>query len=546
MSILAALTCALLAASVLYFVKLARVLFATSGQPGFITLLLPLSNLNALLFPAHWRFNIQRQSVWGSKADIYRKFNSTVLVIPSLFPPAVTVFVGEGPAMNLVNKDRNTFVKPREANPPVLSLYGPNLLSSEGADWRHHRKVAAPSFSEKNTAQVWETTMRLVAEWQEKVDKEQGKDGKTVVDKSEDVWAVLTLLVMGKAGFGIDFPWPSTISLKQEDERVNFYQASKIVLRDWRPMSTFPGLVFKLPSSKLQRIQRGYDIFGDELRRIVQERVEEVKKGGNRDDLLTALVKANLKEEGKDKLTNAELLSDAYIFLIAGHETSANTLSVVFLLLALYPSHQDALHDEAVSVFGSRPIAESSYSETYHALPITLATIQEGLRLAGPVAAVVKQAVVDTWLPARTVPKEGEKSEETKVFVPAGSLLRENITGIQYGAEAWPDPYDFNPKRFLEKDWNRDSFYPFSSGLRGCIGRPFAMAELVAVVSAMLLKYRIEVPEHRKDEWQLKEGETERERRERIMNPAWSLTLGPQGIDLAFAQRLKKEVHGGA
>ncbi|GAA5870243.1 hypothetical protein JCM1840_001599 [Sporobolomyces johnsonii] len=518
MSILAALTCALLAAFVLYFVKLARVLFATRGQPGYITLLLPLSNLNAMIFPAHWRFNIQRPSVWAAKADIYRKFNSTVLVIPSLFPPAVTVFVGEGPAMNLVNKDRQTFVKPREANPPVLSLYGPNLLTSEGADWRHHRKVSAPSFSEKNTAQVWETTMRLVAEWQEKIDKEQGKDGKTVVDKSEDVWAVLTLLVMGKAGFGIDFPWPSTISPKQEDERVNFYQASKIVLRDWRPMSTLPGLAFKLPSSKLQRIQRGYDIFGDELRRMVQERVEEVKKGGSRDDLLTALVKANLKEEGKDKLTNEELLSDAYIFLIAGHETSANTLSIVFLLLALYPTHQDALHDEALSVFGSRPIVESSYPETYHALPITLATVQEGLRLAGPVAAVVKQAVVDTWLPARTVPK----------------------------AEAWPDPYDFNPKRFLEKDWNRDSFYPFSSGLRGCIGRPFAMAELVAVVSAMLLKYRIEVPEHRKAEWQLKEGETERERRERIMNPAWALTLGPQGIDLAFVPRPKKEAHGGA
>ncbi|GAA5866593.1 hypothetical protein JCM1840_002393 [Sporobolomyces johnsonii] len=535
MSLLPALGCALLAALVLYLVKLARVLVASRGQSGYITLFRPMSTLSGMLFPAHWRFNIQGASVWAVKADLYRKFNSTVLVVPSLFPPVITVLVGEGPAMNLVNKDRHTFVKPKWANAPIAALYGPNLLTSEGVDWRRHRKISAPSFSEKNTAQVWETTMKRVAEWQEKLDKEQGNDGKTVIDKSEDVWAVLALLVMGKAGFGIDFAWPSTISPKQANESLSFYQATKVVLRDWRPKSLLPGLAFKLPNAKLQRIQHGYDLFGGEMRRMVQERVEEVKKGGNRDDLLTALVKANLKEEGKDKLTNEELLSDAYIFLIAGHETSANTLSIVFLLLALYPSHQDALHDEAIAVFGSRPIVESSYPETYHALPITLATVQEGLRLAGPVSSVVKQAVVDTWLPARTVPKDGKKSEETKVFIPSRSLVRENITGIQYGDEAWPDPYDFNPKRFLEKDWNRDSFYPFSSGMRGCIG-----PELVAVVSAMLLKYRIEVPEHRKAEWQLREGETERQRRERIMNPAWAVTLGPQGIDLAFVPRIKE------
>ncbi|GAA5910072.1 hypothetical protein JCM5296_007012 [Sporobolomyces johnsonii] len=519
MSLLPALGCALLAAFVLYLVKLARVLVASRGQSGYITLFRPMSTLSGMLFPAHWRFNIQGASVWSVKADLYRKFNSTVLVVPSLFPPMVTVLVGEGPAMNLVNKDRHTFVKPKWANAPVAALYGPNLLTSEG---------------------VWETSMKRVEEWQEKLDKEQGEDGKTVIEKSEDVWAVLALLVMGKAGFGIDFAWPSTISPKQANESLSFYQATKVVLRDWRPKSLLPGLAFKFPNSKLQRIQHEYDLFGGEMRRMVQERVEEVKKGGNRDDLLTALVKANLKEEGKDKLTNEELLSDAYIFLIAGHETSANTLSIVFLLLALYPSHQDALHDEAVSVFGSRPIVESSYPETYHALPITLATVQEGLRLAGPVSSVVKKAAVDTWLPARTVPKDGEKSEETKVFVPSGSLIRANISGVHYGDEAWPDPYDFNPKRFLEKDWNRDSFYPFSSGMRGCIGRPFAMAELVAVVSAMLLKYRIEVPEHRKAEWQLREGETERQRRERIMNPAWAVTLGPQGIDLAFVPRIKE------
>ncbi|GAA5931442.1 hypothetical protein JCM1841_001669 [Sporobolomyces salmonicolor] len=494
-----------------------------------------------MLFPAHWRFNVQSASDWAAKADLYRKFNSTVLVVPSLFPPTVTVLVGEGRAMNVVNKDRHTFVKPKGIIASVASLYGPNLLTTEGVHWRRHRKVSAPSFSEKNTAQVWEMTMKLVAEWQDKLDKEQGKGGTTVVDNSEDLWAVLTLLVMGRAGFGIDFAWPSTSSPKRADEALSFYQASKIVLRDWRPMSILPRLVFKLPNPKLQRIQHGYDLFGDELKRMVQERVEEVKKGVNRDDLLTALVKANLKEEGKDKLTDEELLSDAYIFLIAGHETTANSLSTIFLLLALYTSHQDALHDEALSVFGSRPIFELRYSETYHALPITLATVQEGLRLAGPVPSVIKQAALETWLPARTVPKEGEKSEETKVFVPAGSLIRENVSGIHYSDEAWPDPYDFNPKRFLEKDWNRDSFYPFSSGMRGCIGRPFAMAELVAVVSAMLLKYRIEVPEHRKAEWLLREGETERERRERIMNPAWALTLGPQGIDLAFVPRVKKK-----
>ncbi|GAA5963488.1 hypothetical protein JCM21900_006485 [Sporobolomyces salmonicolor] len=497
-----------------------------------------------MLFPAHSRFNVQSASDWTAKADLYRKFNRTVLVVPSLFSPTIPVLIGGGSGHER-RQQGPPYLREAERDPCGRRLpIRPQLLTTEGVHWHRHRKVSALSFSEKNTAQVWEMTMKLVAEWQDKLDKEQGKDGTTVVDNSEDLWAVLTLLVTGRAGFGIGFAWPWTSSPKRADEAPSFYQASKIGLRDWRPMSILPRLVFKLPSAKLQRVQHGYDLFGDELKRMVQERVEEVKKGVNRDGLLTALVKANLKEERKDKLTHKELrtsLPDAYIFLIAGHETTANPLSTIFLLLALYTSHQDALHGEALSVFGSRPILELRYSETYDALPITLATVQEGLRLAGPAPAVIKQAALETWLPARTVPKEGEKSEETTVFVPAGSLIRENASGVHYIGEAWPDPYDFNPKRLLEKDWNRDSFNPFSSGMRGCIGRPFAMAELVAVVSAMLLKYRIEMPENRKAGWLLREGETERERRERIMNPAWALTLGPQGIDLAFVPRIKKK-----
>lgn len=83
----------------------------------------------------------------------------------------------------------------------------------------------------------------------------------------------------------------------------------------------------------------------------------------------------------------------------------------------------------------------------------------------------------------------------------------------------WEDPYTFNPSRFLdtpEHKWNRDAFLSFSAGSRACIGKVFALIEATVILSEILLHFEVAFPKELVEEYKLREGETERERRERI------------------------------
>jgi hypothetical protein len=83
----------------------------------------------------------------------------------------------------------------------------------------------------------------------------------------------------------------------------------------------------------------------------------------------------------------------------------------------------------------------------------------------------------------------------------------------------WPDPYTFDPSRFLDTPdhhWNRDAFLPFSTGPRGCIGRQFSIIEATVILAKIMLDYQVRFPASKVEEFAPREGESVRERRERI------------------------------
>ena len=86
-------------------------------------------------------------------------------------------------------------------------------------------------------------------------------------------------------------------------------------------------------------------------------------------------------------------------------------------------------------------------------------------------------------------------------------------------ARYWDEPKAFRPKRFLG-NYPRDAFLPFSAGPRGCLGRGFAETELVAVLSLVIAKYKVEV----KEEPQYA-GETFEQRKTRLLKSQHSLTI---------------------
>jgi len=279
-------------------------------------------------------------------------------------------------------------------------------------------------------------------------------------------------------------------------------------------------------SSRVRKIHEAFD----ELERYMLEMMEshrDIAARDQRSDLLSRLMDAN--ETGNDgtdeaKLTDPEIIGNIFIFLLAGHESTAHTLCFALALLALYPDEQERVYRDILKAIpGDRdPVAQDLVALNY-----ILCVLNETLRMFPPVVAIPKEAAEDC-----TLVMTGNAGEQVTVAVPKGSTVSINIVGLHYNPKYWEDPLSFKPSRFEGGKWPRDAFIPFSSGPRSCLGRRFSEAEFVVVIAMLVKKYKIAV----KEEPQFF-GETYEERKERVLRVKSGLTLTPLRMPLVFVRR---------
>ncbi|KAF8597591.1 cytochrome P450 [Ceratobasidium sp. AG-I] len=235
------------------------------------------------------------------------------------------------------------------------------------------------------------------------------------------------------------------------------------------------------------------------VREMIQSRRESQDRNTQRHDLLSQLINAR---DSNDALSEDELVGNVMIFLIAGHETTGHTLAILLGLLALYPGEQERVGQEI------KNLREGEDDLTYddmRQLPYALAVLYETLRLYPMVQ-----------------------------HVPASSRAFIFTTGVHYNPSYWDYPEEFTPARFIDTDWNRDAFIPFSLGPRACIGRRFAETTIVAVLAKLLSKYSVSVDESR---FESIPGESMLDRQQRFINPMTKLTLTPAALPLIFIPR---------
>ena len=81
--------------------------------------------------------------------------------------------------------------------------------------------------------------------------------------------------------------------------------------------------------------------------------------------------------------------------------------------------------------------------------------------------------------------------------LPAGTLVFPAIVLVQTSADAFPDPEDFRPERFLNGSPPSYTFIPFGGGARRCIGAAFAVMEMKTVLSTVLRKVELRATDFR-------------------------------------------------
>jgi cytochrome P450 len=177
-----------------------------------------------------------------------------------------------------------------------------------------------------------------------------------------------------------------------------------------------------------------------------------------------------------------------HLFLLAGHETSANTTAIAFSLLAFHPAIQATLQQELDDIFSGRDPESASWSfeKDYPRLVngYVGALLNETLRLY-PTLPLISKCTGD--MPQEIV------TEARTFVVPADTLVVVNIAATHRNPRYWPGDADaFDPTRWLGKDSaGPDAFLPFSNGYRACLGKRFAQIEFCAVVARVFSQYSV-------------------------------------------------------
>jgi len=367
---------------------------------------------------------------------------------------------------------------------------------------------------------VWDETMHIVNELCQVV--WEGKR-EIPVPNVVDLTVPIALFVIGVAGFGKRMSWFEDLNVP-EGYHFSFKDALHIVSTDLRLKLFVPQWLLKLgPAKRLRDFWTAYVDLEHYMRDMIDRRKDSENKE-ERYDLFSSLLDANEEEsEGSAKLSDGELMGNIFIYLIAGHETTAHTLAFTFVMLALYQDEQEKLYQHIMSVAtgGKLPAYEDMGKLSY-----VLAVLQETMRMFPPVINIPKHAEEDTTLPTQNM-----AGEKLTVPCPKGTAIMIHTPGLHYNSRYWKDPHTFNPSRFLG-DWPRDAFLPFSAGPRSCLGRRFSETEGVAILTYMIKHFRVDVLEEPQFA-----GETFEQRKKRLLRCRTALTLYPIKAPLMFKRR---------
>lgn len=189
---------------------------------------------------------------------------------------------------------------------------------------------------------------------------------------------------------------------------------------------------------------------------------------------LAALVRGEPSKK-TTTLDEEEILGQAFIFLIAGYETTCSLLSFTTYLLATHPECQEKLLREVDAFAENHDAADYN---TVHDLPYMDMVISEALRMYPPAFRFAREAAADCTV-------MGCK-------IPAGTVLEIPIGCMQNDPQHWAEPETFRPERFTaeEKQKRHPFLYlPFGAGPRSCIGMRLAILEAKITLYRILQKF---------------------------------------------------------
>ena len=339
----------------------------------------------------------------------------------------------------------------------VKMLLGNGLIVSDGDVWRRSRRMIQPAFSRQNVHRLMKVMVaccdRRAAHWADLAAKGEHCN---ITSETSDFALELILISI----FSSDY---ETRIMTEGDNPFAFLSRDS-----------------KRDLSVVMKVRH--------LRNLLLSIIEDRRagKGSDEFDFLSMYLEATDKDG--QSFTDAELLDELMTLIVAGFETSANTLNWVWYLLAEDEDVQTKLLAEAaehlpnVSALSADALANMQYTQQ---------VLEEALRLYPPV-----------WLFTRRSHELDELDEfdvapDTDIYLSPFVLHRT--------PHYWPDPERFDPERFAPTDKPKKDrpFYPFSLGPRRCLGEYFSFLEMKVHIGLLLPRFRMELVDAKAPELEL-------------------------------------------
>lgn len=342
------------------------------------------------------------------------------------------------------------------------------LVQSEGELWRQQRSILNPAFSGKQVRAYADTTGsradaladRWTAEGPRSVNLHRRMTSLTIRVATE----ILLGDDIGEERAEEFYEW-----MRAAGEQFEF--GLDAITPRWLPERMSPAF---------REAAEGIRELSEELIRRRRAALDEHGSAAA-DDMLGRLLRAQADPDVE--MPDEQIRDEVATFLIAGHETTALSLTYTLSLLSWNEEAATAVREEARTVLGA---GKPNYDHLDE-LGNTRRAYHEALRLYPPAWAVFRRADGDIELDRYRV------EDGSAVVLPQWSIHRDD--------RYFDDPEAFRPARWVDRDvQSTEAYFPFSTGPHACIGRKFALAGATLTLARLLRDIEIDVPEHALDD----------------------------------------------
>jgi len=366
----------------------------------------------------------------------------------------------------------------RHALEPLL---GDGLFISDGETWRKRRRVVAPIVHVSRLAKFAPIMVEAAEEVQGRWTKSEGATVDVLVESATLTAEVICRTLFGRK-LGRDYAHQIVDGFSEYQRVIGSIDLISLLgLPDWIPR-WYSRAVHKSVKS---------------IQGVLTQVIESTRAQAGADDssVISQLLNARDEETG-EPLDPEALRNETAVLFMAGHETTANSLTWVWYLLSQVPAVEAKLHAELDSVLGGRSPTLADVPK----LVYTRAIFDEALRLYPPVPILPREAVREEFY--------------KNVRIPKGSLIFVVPWLLHRHKKLWDKPDAFIPERFLPENSgsiSKFAYIPFSIGPRICAGMSFGLTEAILCLATLAQEFTL----------RLQPGY--------VVNPICRLTLRPEG-----------------